>query len=177
MNPLALKQNNETNKNDWCTPPWLFKRLHEIFNFDIDGASDGINNLLPNYHTSETPYDVKVNNSQQFNIFVNPPFNEDVLQFFNSSCKFTCLLLPFRPETRKWHDYIWQKATIFVFNKRIQYIHPEKKIEVKGAAFPSCLVLFGDLSTFPIDKLNDLGVFVKKFNALNKEDNHDICYF
>ena len=97
--------------------------------------------------------------------FINPPFNnqEFFLKYYNGITYFlTCLLLPFRTETKLWHEYVWQRATIFVFNKRIQYIHPDTKKEVKGAAFPSCLVFFGDLSDFPIENLDDLGIFVRR---------------
>lgn len=163
MQSKAMKQSKDINKNDWCTPPWLFERLHEIFNFEVDGACDGFNNVLSNYHTIETTQETRMRDSIEYKIFVNPPFNEGIEKFFYSGAKLTCMLLPFRPETKKWHMYIWPIATIFVFNKRIQYIHPDTHKEVKGAAFPSCLVFFGDLKSFDLTALSDLGIFIKKY--------------
>lgn len=162
MNRKALRQVESINKNDWCTPPWLFQRLQEVFKFEVDGASNDTNALLPSYCTIQNPLQMQ---QVCFNkIFINPPFNNQE-DFIAKSCYYTqklgCLLLPFRPETKLWHKYIWPNATIFVFNKRIQYIHPETKQEVKGAAFPSCLVFYGDLNPFDLTKLSDLGIFIK----------------
>lgn len=161
-----MKQTKDVNKNDWCTPRWLFDRLQEVFQFEVDGASDGKNNLLSTYHVKEDPWFYRL----PLKTFINPPFNDiDLFLNFYRYRNFTCFLLPFRPETRIWHRDIWPYATIFVFNKRIQYIHPETKKEVKGAAFPSCLVFFGDLKPYDLTKLSDLGIFISKVQY-NKDD-------
>ncbi len=161
MNKGSLKQTKELNKNNWETPMWLFNRLHAVFNFTIDGASDGFNNLLPNHRTKDRPLDSS--DIRLSSIFINPPFNCLIpfLDMYLDELAFLgCFLLPFRPETKIWHKYIWPKATIFVFNRRIQYIHPETKKEIKGASFPSCLAIFG---TAKYDKkaLTDLGIFIR----------------
>ncbi len=163
MNPLALKQNTYQSSNNWCTPPWLFERLQEVFEFEIDGASNGEDNLLLRYVSDISKLNPHV--IRRCKIFCNPPFN-DIQPFLHSFnvlyTKLSCLLLPFRPETKLWHRHIWPDATVFIFNKRIQYIHPVTKKEIKGAAFPSCLVFFGDLSNFKLTNLKDLGVFICK---------------
>lgn len=158
MKSIAMKQTSDLNKNDWCTPPWLFERLNNVFGFTLDGAANRENALCDFFSSNFNAYMY-----QDHTIFINPPFN-NIEPFLTSNSKnFICLLLPFRPETKLWHKLIWLNATIFVFNKRIQYIHPETKKEVKGAAFPSCLVFFGDLEPFDLTQLKDLGIFIKKY--------------
>ena len=163
MNKNAMKSTTNY-KEDWCTPPWLFGRLQEVFNFEVDGAANSSNNLLPSFHTKNTDASLKAIDYTIRRIFVNPPFNglHNFTVFFSKWNNLTCFLLPFRPETQFWHKKIWPYGTVFVFNKRIQYIHPETKQEVKGAAFPSCLVFFGSLQRYDLTKLSDLGIFVKK---------------
>ncbi len=162
MNPLALKQDQNNNKNDWCTPPWLFKRLNEVFNFEVDGAATKLNTVCDYFISKET---TNLHDRYPVNkkMFINPPFN-DTRSFIHHRIlsKLVVLLIPFRPETKLFHDWFWPNTTIFVFNKRIQYIHPGTKKEVKGAAFPSCLVFFGDISKYPVEELLDLGIFVKR---------------
>lgn len=163
MNNTAFKQTTEYDRNDWCTPLWLFNKLQEVFEFEIDGASDGTNNLLPIFNTKDTPPSIVRQREETKRVFINPPFNS--LKSFigwTHPNNLKCLLIPFRPETKLWHTNIWSYATIFVFNKRIQYIHPVTKKEVKGAAFPSCLIFYGNLQPYDLTKLNDLGIFIKK---------------
>lgn len=163
VNKTALKQTVTKTSNDWCTPPWLFQRLQEIFSFEVDGASDGSNNLLPKFVTENDKF-YWVDTG--YKVFTNPPFNKTkvFIEIAKRANEFQCFLLPFRPETKLWHESIWPYATIFVFNRRIQYIHPETKQEVKGAAFPSCLIFYGNLQSYNLNRLLDLGVFVRKLN-------------
>ncbi len=164
LTPTSLKQTDDKNRNDWCTPPWLFKRLHDVFTFELDGAATKENALCYMF-VPDIDYYHKINcQKSYYNIFCNPPFNniKPFLQAYKNTSYLSCFLLPFRPETKIWHELIWPEASIFIFNKRIQYVHPQSKEEVKGAAFPSCLVIFGNLSRLPIQKLDDLGVFVMK---------------
>jgi hypothetical protein len=144
--------------NNWETPRWLFDRLHKEYQFDIDGASDGTNNLLPKYDTKDNKYPSLQLDGYKY--FVNPPWDELNEDYWWDLCsQRPCIMLvPFTPETKMWHRWVWRNASVFIFNKRINYVHPETGIETKGIARPSALICFN----LPTIEINDLGLWVKK---------------
>ena len=148
---------NESHQN-WQTPQWLFQRLHKEYQFDIDGASDGINNLLPKFDTKDNKYPSR--QLDEYKYFINPPWNELNQDYWwdLAAQNHTIMLVPFTPETKMWHRYVWPNASVFIFNKRINYIHPITGIETKGIARPSALVAFN----LPLMTMNDLGVWIEK---------------
>lgn len=174
MDNNAKKRTDGTSKNNWQTPQWLWERLHEAFNFEVDGASDGTDNLLPDFHTKNTNNSVRDFDYINKKVFVNPPFDElskfskdqkdekwlQIAEKYYDCMRFLCFIVPFAPETRHFQNWVWPFAKIFVFNRRINYVDPATKKEKKGVAFPSCLAVY---SRDPIDKklLKDLGVWVK----------------
>ena len=148
---------NESLQN-YRTPQWLFQRLHKEYQFDIDGASDGTNNLLPKYDTKDTKYPSLQLDGYKY--FVNPPWNElnDDYWWYTGFKYKTIMLVPFTPETKMWHKWVWPNASVFIFNKRINYVHPKTLIETKGIARPSALICFN----LPTIEMEDLGSWVKK---------------
>lgn len=156
MKSKALSNNSYQN---WQTPQWLFNRLNEIYNFNVDGAASHDNALLPNYYTETGFFGVK---PLVENFFINPPWDElsQDIWWETASTTRTVMLVPFTPETKMWHKYVWKPSVqVFVFNKRINYVSPITKQEQKGIARPSCLVIFnrGIVPT----KLLDLGCVVQ----------------
>lgn len=148
---------------DWCTPQWLFQKLHKIYQFDIDGAASNENHLLPNYYTQLDGFirgngylDRKLDETW----FINPPWGELSQDYWwdLALTHRTIMLVPFTPETKMWHKYVWPNASVFIFNKRINYVHPITKVETKGIARASALVSFN----LPTINMPDLGVWVKE---------------
>lgn len=159
-------QKSENSKDNWQTPPWLFELLHQVFNFTIDGAADDSNHLLPKYYTDY----FKALPSHE-TIFINPPFSQLKDGFWNgvswmNTVEFNkCLIVmlqPFRPETKYWHNSVWGKANIFVFNRRIQYVCPILKKVQQGVPMPSALVIYGDDSHVNYRLLADYGILIRK---------------
>lgn len=180
-----------TSKNNYQTPEWLFKGyLQPAFNFDMDGASDGTDNLLPFFHTKDTKSADRFHDYCCKKVFINPPFDQlrnremwihkahtiernalsraEDISFTQQSpergragCKLICFLIPFAPGTNLWRNWIWPYATIFSFHKRINYVDPETGLVKKGVRFPSCLAVYSREPVNP-NLLGDLGVWIKK---------------
>lgn len=173
MNNQSKRKTDGTSKNNWRTPPWLWERLQAAFNFEVDGASDGTDNLLPNFHTTETLIGNRHYDLKNRKVFINPPFDEIGMNKVKTALRiwlnysahidsfFTVFLIPFAPETGHFQNWVWPCATVFAFNKRINYVVPGTNKIKKGIATPSCLAVY---SREPIDKnlLGDLGIWVKK---------------
>lgn len=157
-----------SNKNNWRTPQWLWLRLHEVFDFEIDGASDGTNHLLPNYHTKNTPQETIISDYSNKRIFINPPFNElnssvdwlshATLCYDTGLINLLVYLIPLAPETKPFTAWVWPYAKVFIFNKRINYVDPLTNRIKKGVRFPSCLAVYTK-SEFNSEILKDLGVW------------------
>lgn len=168
----ALKQADGINRNDWRTPPKFFRIINDTFNFEIDGATDGTNSLLPEFHTVETCNDIRFNDYKTKRVFINPPFNELVSGYWfadtikamkEATTGLVAMLVPMRPETKYWHELIWKNdVTIFIPKGRISFVDPKTGKVKAGASFPSVLILFGDISSYNTSKLEKHGVFIRK---------------
>jgi len=176
VHATALKQKDGINRNDWRTPQKFFQPIQEVFNFQVDGATDGaINSLLPEYHTVDTCGEQRVLDYQTKRVFINPPFNElsagywfqDALNASkNATTGLVAILVPMRPETKYWHELVYDHATIFIPNHRINFVDPVTNKTKNGAAFASVLVFYGSLSGYNLSKLDKLGVFVAKKHSM-----------
>ena len=178
INKGALKQKSGVNRNDWRTPKWFFELINSVFDFQVDGATDGltVNSLLPLCHTAKTAAEDRLEDYRTKRVFINPPFNDlSEGYWFQDAIKATkgnsseegglvALLVPMRPETKYWHELVWKHAdTIFVPSRRISFIHPETLKVKQGAAFASVLVIYGDVSSYNLSKLDGShGVFISR---------------
>jgi hypothetical protein len=86
-------------RQDWTTPARLFDPLHERFRFDLDGASEGDNALLPQASTPEAPvpWDGR-------RVFCNPPWST-IPPFIElaATAELAVLLVPARTNARWFH--------------------------------------------------------------------------
>lgn len=86
-------------KQDLRTPRSLFDKLHQRFQFTMDGAASEDNHLLPKYSSigHAIPWDGE-------RIFCNPPWSE-IAKFVElaPTAEFTCLLVPARTNVKWFH--------------------------------------------------------------------------
>lgn len=154
-----------TGKNNWQTPPALFKALHDEFHFTVDGAADDLNHLLPRWFGpgSEEGEDALTVNWTGGRLFVNPPYT-NVKEFVNKGyrqreCALSVFLIPARTDTRYWHECIWDQTKHdwrdgvkgrFI-KGRVKFINPDSALlrgtKMNGsnnsAPFPSAIIIFG----------------------------------
>lgn len=152
-----MKANNGTGNNserdEWETPQWLFNTLNSQYNFDIDCCASERNKKCNNYKSKfETsclyPPDLKLNYKVGW---MNPPFSkatEMFKTFFSIIGKGVAIYRCDNMETKIWQEIIFPNATwIFIPDKRIAY----EGMEGSGSRFPSALIGFN------VEKIKRLG--------------------
>ncbi|WP_314881371.1 DNA N-6-adenine-methyltransferase [Filifactor alocis] len=107
-------------KMDWETPPKLFTKIDNIFNFTLDAAANKFNRKCDNFYTVETDglqRGWKQNNGA---VWCNPPYGREISKWVEkaylesiSHDTTIVMLLPARTDTKYFHDYIYGKAEIF----------------------------------------------------------------
>jgi len=137
----------------WATPQKFFDRLNEAFDFKLDPCCVKETAKCKIYYTPKENGLIqdwyKIGNS-----FVNPPFSRElclwVKKCYEESQKgiTVVLLIPARPDTKYWHDYIFKGKILFV-KGRLKFVDAERNTPVNkqtSAFFPSAVVVFGYLS-------------------------------
>jgi phage N-6-adenine-methyltransferase len=126
-------------RQDWQTPPHVFKALHDLYDFDIDAAATKENAMLPSYWTEDD--NALVQDWKGKRIWCNPPYNNAKAFIYKAlqerdSADLITLLLPFRPDTIAFQAL--HNCTIFAFKGRLKFVGG-----LHCATFPSCLVFLG----------------------------------
>jgi len=159
VKPLGnLSVHASSNKQDWTTPQWLYNELHEEFDFTIDVCADSTNTKNRRYFDEvacglRSPW-------KDERCFCNPPYKFTALwveKAFNETHKpdgaeLAVLLIPARPDTRYWHNWIFQTPLDQKFAD-LSELSPQIEVRfLKGrlkfgdsknsAPFPSCVIVF-----------------------------------
>lgn len=113
---MAHKRNGEivTPKDEWSTPPALFKLLDDEFHFDIDAAATEQNALARKCFTKER--NGLVHGWGAGNVFLNPPYSQGNIEHFMIKAHIEgCLrepgtyvvcLIPVASDTKWWHHSV-----------------------------------------------------------------------
>jgi phage N-6-adenine-methyltransferase len=128
--------------DEWATPPDLFGRLSRWFGpFDLDVCATVENAKCPRYFTRE------VDGLQQEwagRCWMNPPYGRAVGKWVrkawesSGSGAIVVCLLPARPDTRWWQEYVIPyAATVDFLPGRVRFGGA-----TSGAPFPSAVVVF-----------------------------------
>lgn len=123
---------------DWATPDDLYKRLDEIYSFDLDAAADATNARCKRYFDARTD---GLNQSwADARVWCNPPYGRQIGRWTAKAAseavhaKFIVMLVPARTDTAWWHDAI-QTARPYYFRGRLRF-----KGAAASAPFPSALL-------------------------------------
>ena len=141
MNNTQLANLN-TGKDDWCTPIELFNKLNEKYKFTLDPCSSEENHLCNKYYTKEQ--NGLVQDWSKDVVFMNPPYGRELPKWIKKAYEESqkgatvVCLIPARPDTIYWHDYIFPYANNIWFIKgRLHFSN-----SVNAAGFPSCIIEF-----------------------------------
>jgi len=129
---------NNSDRDDWETPQWLYDHLNKQYNFQFDCCANKENTKCNNF-TSEFQLYTNFNN---FICWMNPPFSkafEMFEHFIKIKAKGVCIYRCDNMETKVWQMILKHCDWIHIFPSRINY---EGK-EGKGSRFPSALIGFG----------------------------------
>ena len=144
------KYNFERKRNDYQTPPELYKRALQILGrekFDLDTCCSE-NNIPANHYFIEGFADGLKWDWEKIN-WCNPPFNQSdkwVKKAFEEQQKGnnTIMLIPVRTETKYWHEYILfnQNVEIIWLKKGTRFIDPDTQKEMNIFKNALALVYF-----------------------------------
>lgn len=168
------KQVMSSERDDWCTPKWLYQRLYEIFKFILDVAADDKNHLACYYFTKENSAldkDWASSCRTTYKLaFCNPPYGFMTLKFLKKIKQEydkgwdIVVLIAARTDTRAFR-IIWENAW------KVLFFYGRLKFELDGqtldsAPFPSALAFFCH-NNYDLSSLEDLGKIVT-LKELNK---------
>ena len=147
---LSYKAIMTSDKQDWETPKELFDDLNNEFDFELDAFASDKNAKCKHYFT-EKDDSFQQDWTRYKSIFINPPYTskvqDEVLKKINDTISHPdwkgviVLLIPARTDTKRWHDYIFNKAD------DIRFIRGRLRFEVDGiprgsSTFPSAVIVY-----------------------------------
>lgn len=141
----------------WETPISLFNDLNNVFNFELDVCA------LPETAKCEKYFTPEINGLEQDwqdICWMNPPYGREQVKWITKArdesirhnSTIVCLI-PARPDTKVWHNVIFEGANYVCFIKgRLKFGNGKD-----SAPFPSALVIFGDINDNQKEVLDSLG--------------------
>ncbi|GIN38409.1 phage N-6-adenine-methyltransferase [Heyndrickxia oleronia] len=130
-------------KQDWETPQDFFNKVNKEFNFTLDVCAVPETAKCKRYFTPEID-GLKQDWSKDI-CWMNPPYGREQIKWikkaYQESLKGATVvcLIPARPDTIVWHEYIFPNAEVRFIKGRLKFVGAET-----GALFPSALVIFGE---------------------------------
>ena len=126
MDQKTLETMFSSKSEEWGTPQDFFDKLNEEFNFTLDPCADELNHKCTNYYTKEQ--DGLSKSWRGETVFCNPPYGR-VLKDWVKKCyeesrdpnTVVVMLIPARPDTSYFHDYIINKAEIRFIRGRLKF--------------------------------------------------------
>lgn len=134
---------------DWSTPQALFEKLNSGYHFTIDVAASAENAKVPRYYDEKT--NGLLQNWDGEMVWCNPPYGRTISDWVKKASESnanTVMLLPARTDTRWFHEYIYNKASVQFLKGRLKFGNSKH-----NAPFPSMLVIF--LNNLQDEKLWD----------------------
>jgi transcriptional regulator with XRE-family HTH domain len=142
-----------SNYQAWSTPPEILDKLYPMVDgeFDLDPCSTTRDKNLATvkakiHYTGEDGCN-GLSLPWFGNVFINPPYGKSLKKWIKKAhdeammgnTKLCIAMIPARPDTNAWHNWIVNKADIFMLKGRIRFA-AEGKNDV--APFPSAIVIW-----------------------------------
>ena len=127
-------------RDDWETPPELFERLNDEFNFTLDPCATKESAKCEKYYTIKE--DGLIQSWEGEIAFMNPPYGRKIYDWIQKAwyesgrCLVVCLI-PSRTDTVWWHRYVMEAKEIRFISGRLKF--SDNKF---NAPFPSVVVIF-----------------------------------
>lgn len=132
--------------DNWATPQWLFDELSKEFSFQLDACASEANAKCVSYISSEQDglkqsWEVLPTKA----VWMNPPYGRTIGLWVKKASEEAALgslvvaLLPARPDTRWFHDYIYNipGVELRLLKGRLKFGDAKN-----SAPFPSMVVIF-----------------------------------
>jgi site-specific DNA-methyltransferase (adenine-specific) len=127
---------------EWATPAYVFNALDAEFHFTLDVCATRENAKCDTY------FDKASNGlSQSWGgiCFMNPPYGKEIGKWMEKAYReaqkgaVVVCLIPARPDTRWWHDWVMKAQEIRFVRGRLKFVGGKYP-----APFPSCVIIFLD---------------------------------
>ena len=133
-------------KDDWETPPDLFKQLEmEFGRFNLDPCANSLNTMCVKYYDES---DDGLGLAWYGRVWMNPPYSEwgkwaqkAVKEIKKGATTLIIALLPVDTSTKAFHECILGKAEIRFLPRRLRYNYHGKP-GPHPARFPSMIVIW-----------------------------------
>lgn len=133
-------------KQDWGTPPHVFRYFDEKYHFQLDAAAREDNALCerfigPEEDSLSVPWKAQT-------VWLNPPYGRGVGEWVEKAYReaqagrTVGMLIFARTDTRWWHDYVMKAKLVYLIKGRIKFVDGEGNASNPATA-PSCFVVFG----------------------------------
>lgn len=129
--------------NEWATPIEFFNKLHAKYRFTLDPCATKENAKCKKFYTAED--DGLKRSWGGETVFCNPPYGRGLRKWvqkgYEESLKpgtIVVMLIPARPDTTYFHDFIQGKAHIVFIRGRLKFGDGKN-----SAPFPSMLAIYG----------------------------------
>lgn len=144
MNKQTMNTMMSSKKMDWQTPKEFYNELNKEFSFTLDPATNGSNALCTNYFTEAE--DALVQSWKGETCYVNPPYGRVLKEWIRKAYEESkdsgttvVMLIPARPDTKYWAEYVMQANEIRFVKGRLKFGGGEAN---DPAPFPSAVVVF-----------------------------------
>lgn len=129
-------------RKDWETPPEFFQELNDIYQFTLDPCATKETAKCSKYYTEKDNGLAKDWSGER--VYCNPPYGKEIPLWVKKASEeaakpntLVVMLLPSRTDTAWFHDYIYNKATVYFVRGRLKFVGAEHP-----APFPSMIVIF-----------------------------------
>ncbi|MAH51325.1 adenine methyltransferase [Candidatus Pacearchaeota archaeon] len=135
----------------WATPPEVFDKLNERFDFDLDAAATRDSAKCPLYFDEnidalsvswDRPGVVREKGThgdtwtsvpvdKMGAVFLNPPWGRGISRWLKKAYEESrkgvtvCCLIPSCTDTRYWRDYVWKAAEVTFMTGRVRFLQPD----------------------------------------------------
>ena len=129
--------------DDWATPKWLFEKLHDVHEFDVDVAASSRNHLCDEWFGLDHDDDDRrdgLTAEWTGHVWCNPPYGRGIVDWVLKASQhhdLVVMLLPARTDTRWFHDIVLPHARVTFIKGRLKFGDSKS-----AAPFPSMIVEF-----------------------------------
>ena len=150
------KDGNTVDKDEARTPPSLFKKLDERWNFDLDVCCTKENCLSRNHYGYSIGDDclkqewmrfLMDNGEDASTFYCNPPYSNPepfIIKAYEESLKgaTVVMLLPADTSTKVFHNYTMKASEIIYIEGRVTFNNPDGTPKKGSPKFGSMVVVF-----------------------------------
>ena len=138
--------NDNPFKDEWGTPPKIFKKLNKEFAFTLDAAASEDHHLCDKYYTKQNSGLLQSWNNER--VFVNPPYSDQQIAAWvkkafseRNKAEVIVMLIPVRTDRKYFHRYILNRTEIRFVKERIRFT-PLAGQNAGCPSFPNMLVIW-----------------------------------